>query len=174
MVADSTEPLHRLIEQLFVANVDAVYNVAYRVLWSKADAEDAVQATFVKGFTRIDNLADNSKARPWLLQIAYREAITILRRRRDLPTEPAKMPDTVEQRPGPADRAVASAVAEEISAALKKLNEDERLAVVLRDVEQLSMREVAEVLDIGISAAKMRVHRGRVELRRILSDADVL
>ncbi len=163
-----------MVEELFVANVDAVYNVAYRVLWSKADAEDAVQSTFVKGFTRFDQLGDSSKARPWLLQIAYREAITIVRRRRDFPTDPSEMPEAVSNEPGPADHAIASAVAEQLSIALNTLGEDERMAVVLRDVEQLPMRDVANILDIGLSAAKMRVHRGRAELRRILSDVNVV
>ncbi len=165
--------LHLRIEELFVANIDAVYNVAYRVLWNKADAEDVVQATFVKGFTRLDQLDNGAKARPWLLQIAYREAITVVRRRRDLPTDPTDMPETQSHELGPDGYAIAASVAEQIALALEQLREDERLAVVLRDVEQRPMREVADVLGIGLSAAKMRVHRGRAVLRTLLIEADV-
>ena len=97
-----------------------------------------------------------------------------MRRRRDLPTDPSEMPVSAGHEPGPADHAIASAVAEQLSLALNQLGEDERMAVVLRDVEQLPMRDVADVLEVGVSAAKMRVHRGRAQLRRILSAADVL
>lgn len=173
---ESGEPvgsLHVRIEALFRAHVDAVYNVAYRVLWNASDAEDVVQAAFVKAFTRLDQLEDQAKTRPWLLQIAYREAITIVRRRRDVPTDPTEMPETTSDDHGPDEQAIARTVADQISQALAQLPEDERMAVVLRDVEELPMREVAEVLEIGLSAAKMRVHRGRAELRRLLSSAEV-
>lgn len=169
-LADS---LRARIESLFHDNVDAVYNVAYRVLWNAADAEDVVQSAFVKAFTRLDQLEDQSKARPWLLQISYREAITVLRRRRDVPTDPMEMPDAVSTANGPDEQAIAATIADQISDALSQLGEDERMAVVLRDVEELPMREVAVVLDVGLSAAKMRVHRGRSELRRLLTLAEV-
>lgn len=169
----ATGSLHTRIEALFRAHIDAVYNVAYRVLWNAADAEDAVQAAFVKAFTRLDQLEDSDRARPWLLQITYREAITIVRRRRDVPTDPTEMPETSSTTHGPDELAIARTVADQISEALSQLREDERIAVVLRDVEELPMREVADVLEIGLSAAKMRVHRGRAELRRLLSASEV-
>ena len=50
--------LFERIETLFNEHVDAVYNVAYRVLWKRDDAEDVVQATFVKAFLRLDQLKD--------------------------------------------------------------------------------------------------------------------
>lgn len=169
----ATGSLHARIEALFRAHIDAVYNVAYRVLWNTADAEDVVQAAFVKAFTRLDQLEDAGRARPWLLQITYREAITVVRRRRDVPTDPTEMPETTSQAYGPDEQAIAHTIAEQISGALAQLRDEERMAVVLRDVEELPMREVAEVLEIGLSAAKMRVHRGRAELRRLLTDAEV-
>lgn len=164
--------LHQRVERLFRGHIDAVFNVAYRVLWNRADAEDAVQAAFVKAFTRIDQLADAERERPWLLQIAYREAIAIVRRRRALPVDPSELPEMVDQR-SPEDSAVSGEVVRMINAALLELQEQERMAVVLRDIEELSMAQVAEVLDIGLSAAKMRVHRGRQSLRLILEKAEV-
>ena len=91
----------RLVEELFVIHVDAVFNVAYRVVWSRPDAEDVVQATFIKAFTRLDQLRDRARIRPWLLQVAYREAITVIRRRRDVPVDPAKLPEQARHRSRP-------------------------------------------------------------------------
>lgn len=170
---DLTIPVLQWVEQLFRAHVDGVYNVAIRVLWNRADAEDVVQATFVKAFARIDQLRDPAKARAWLLQVGYREAIGVLRRRRDVPVDPNDLVAGVCAEPNPADVAAASAVAAELSAALLRLSTEERMAVVLRDVEDLPMREVAQVLGVGVSAAKMRVHRGRQRLRVLLDGSEV-
>ena len=90
-----------------------------------------------------------------------------------MPTDPTEMPETSSTTHGPDELAIARTVADQISEALSQLREDERIAVVLRDVEELPMREVADVLEIGLSAAKMRVHRGRAELRRLLSASEV-
>lgn len=169
-----TEQIERRVEALFVAHVESVFNVAYRIVWNRSDAEDVVQATFIKAFTRLDQVRDTSKTRSWLLQVAYREAIAVTRRRRDLPTDPDDMRHQVSSTPGPDDLAVAASVAAELSRALQRLEPQERVAVTLRDVEGLPMREVAEVLGLGLSAAKMRVHRGRNRLRTYLSESGVL
>lgn len=168
------QALYQRIEALFAEHVDGVFNVAYRVLWNRDDAEDVAQATFVKAFLRLDQLEDQTKVRPWLLQVAYREAITVLRRRKDVPVDPAEMPVEASNEKGPEETAIAAAMADQISTALMAMDEDERVAVVLRDVEELPMRQVAEVLGVGLSAAKMRVHRGRQSLRQRLENMEVL
>lgn len=161
------------LEVLFAEQVESVFNVAYRVLWNRADAEDVVQRTFLKALTRLDQLRDPGRVRPWLLQVAYREAIAVVRARREVPTAPEDMPESEVAGAGPAEAAVLSDVARTLSEALGKMNESERVAVVLRDVEQLPTREVAEVLGVGISAAKMRIHRGRASLRELLAGKEV-
>ena len=169
----AADVLNERIESLFREHVDAVYNVAYRVVWNRSDAEDVVQATFIKAFTRLDQLDDSGRLRPWLLQISYREALTVLRRRRDVPTDPMEFPETSSSSDSPEDAVVANDVVGLIGQALRRLDDDERLALVLRDVEELPMREVAEVLEISLSAAKMRVHRGRQSLRQLLESMEV-
>lgn len=157
------------LQRLFDAHLVAVFNVAHRVLWNRADAEDVVQNSFIKAATRLDQLRDENRARPWLLQIAYREAIAVLRKRRETPVDPAQMPDVASAKPGPEEMLMASDLATAVAAALKRLEPDERMAVVLRDIEELPMREVADVIGIGLSAAKMRVSRGRASLRFMLN-----
>lgn len=160
-------------EGLFVDNVDAVFNVAYRVLWNRSDVEDVVQRTFVKAVTRLRQLRDGERVRPWLLQVAYRESIAVIRLRREIPTDPSEMPEDESWAEGPENAAVAAEATRILNDAMAKMESDERLAVVLRDVEQLSMREVAGVLGVGLSAAKMRVHRGRASLRILIATKEV-
>lgn len=166
-------PVLENLEALFVEHVVAVFNVAFRVVWSQADAEDVVQHTFLKAVTRLDQLCDTGRVRPWLLQVAYRESISVLRARREVPMDPERMPEGATNAAGPADSTVAHDVTRILNTALGRMDPDERLAVILRDVERLSMREVAEVLGVGLSAAKMRVHRGRASLRVLVASEGV-
>jgi len=78
------------------------------------------------------------------------------------------LPESPTSMIAPDEAAVASAISLILRDALLALSHDERMAVVLRDVEQLPMAEVASVLGIGLSAAKMRVHRGRQSLRTLI------
>lgn len=169
----SGQALDPRLETLFGEHVEAVYNVAFRVLWDHADAEDVVQTTFVRAGGRLDQLADWTKRRPWLLQIAYRQAIALARDRRDDPQDPSEFHARVCPRPCPEDIVLATELVEHVDAAFARLEHKERLAVVLRDVERMSMHDVAETLGISLSAAKMRVHRGRLSLRALLAAKEV-
>ncbi len=157
------------ITGLFESNADAVFNVAYRIVWNRADAEDVVQTTFIQVYLKMDQLEDQSKARSWLLQIAYRQALNVLRRRKDQPTDPSDLPDQFTSHDAAAEPALRNDLRLTIQSAIDRLPQNLRMAVILRDVEGLPMREVASVLDIGQSAAKMRVARAREQLRTDLS-----
>jgi RNA polymerase sigma-70 factor (ECF subfamily) len=158
----------RLVE-LFESNADAAFNVAYRILWNRSDAQDVVQDAFVKAAGSFDQLRDPGKVRSWLLGITYREALMLLRRRRDVPTDPGRLPDHAGVEPDPATVAIQAELAEALRAAIDRLPDPLRTAFVLRDVEELSIRDVAGVLGIGESAAKMRVTRAREMMRVALA-----
>lgn len=156
------------VERAFTLHVDAVFNVAYRTVWNRADAEDVAQTVFLKAATRLDQLDDDTRLRPWLLQIAYRESIALIRRRRDVPTDFDGVAEIAHPGPTPEDVAQAADLRRILDVALASLDEEVRTAVVLRDVEELSVRDAADVMGVGVSAAKMRIHRGRQKLRSLL------
>ncbi len=161
---------------LFEAHAESVFNVAYRITWNRSDAEDVLQSAFLQAFIHLDDLRNGDRARPWLLRICYHQALTVLRRRRDVPTDPDRLPLQRDSRFNPAgddpsDTIIARDLAETIKSAIAALPENLRLAIVLRDVEGLPMSDVAEILGIGASAAKMRVARGRESLRTTLEGA---
>jgi RNA polymerase sigma-70 factor (ECF subfamily) len=155
------------VTELFELHADSVFHVAWRIVWSAPDAEDVTQATFVRAFTRLDQLREPGRERPWLLQIAYHGALEVLRRRRDVPTDPHELPErpTSEDTERIADRRATVAL---LQSAIDELPGSLRIAFVLRDVEGLSTHEVADTLGIGESAAKMRVARAREQLRMAL------
>jgi RNA polymerase sigma-70 factor (ECF subfamily) len=155
------------LTSLFDAHADSVFNVAWRTLWSVADAEDVTQTTFLRAFSRIDQLRQPDRARPWLLQIAYHSALEVLRRRRDVPTDPAMLPDRSTDE-SPESATIRSETLASLNRAIDALPETLRIAFLLRDVEGLSTNEVAAALGVGESAAKMRVSSAREQLRQTL------
>lgn len=164
-----TPAVRSWLVELFERTVDGAYNVAYRLLWNHADAADVVQNVFIKAVLHRDQLIDAGKARSWVLGISYREALMVLRGRRDTPTDPSRLPDRPAPASDPEELALRSELATLLGEAIDALPDSLRVAFVLRDVEELPMAEVASVLDIGESAAKMRVARGRESLRITLT-----
>jgi len=155
----------RWVTELFEANVGAAFNVAYRITWSRADALDVVQDAFIKAMRKADQLREPTKARSWLLSITYREALGLLRSRRETATDPSDLDGLSGSAEDPSDVVGRRELAALIDAAVMRLAEPLRTAFVLRDVEELPIAEVAEILGIGLSASKMRVARAREQLR---------
>jgi hypothetical protein len=111
------------IEVLFTEHVDSVFNVGYRMTWSRADAQDVTQNTFLKALTHLDQLDDPSKARAWLVAIAYREGLMMLRRQRELPTDPADLAALGGRDRDPVDVVLRGELASMINAAIDRLND---------------------------------------------------
>ena len=130
------------------------------------DAEDLVQETFLRAYRGFDRYEAGTNIRAWLFTILHRVRTDAFRRA-------GRSPQTVEMvDDGPAVPAPQEALAsgaEDIERALLALPEVFRVAVVLRDVEELSYDEIAGVLDIPIGTVMSRIHRGRALLRAALS-----
>jgi len=144
----------------------ALYGTAYRMTRNAHDAEDLVQETFLRAYRGFDRYEPGTNIRAWLFTILHRARTDAFRRA-------GRSPQTVEMAgEGPAVPAPQEALAsgaEDIERALLALPEVFRVAVVLRDVEDLSYDEIAGVLDIPIGTVMSRIHRGRALLRAALS-----
>jgi RNA polymerase sigma-70 factor (ECF subfamily) len=151
------------LEQLYHCYQPQVYALCYRLLERVEDAEDAVQATFVRAFRALPRFRGESTARTWLYRIATNEALGALRRRRESPPleeETLSFPDR------------ASSVIERLAvrAVLARLSPEHRAVLVLRLWEDLSYSEIAAVLGISLPAVKMRLNRARAEFRKQYED----
>jgi len=170
----------RALAALFEAYADRVYRLALSILADPASAEDVVQDTFLSALTHLDSFEGRSQLSTWLHRIAYNAAVSRLRRKPESPLpedEPGEtgedapiMPRSlVEWRLTPEELSAGSEAAAELEAAVRRLPETLRSVFILRDVEGLSTEETAEVLNLGISAVKVRLHRARLTLREMLS-----
>lgn len=153
------------VETLFDDYADGIYTLAARILRDRHAAEDVVGDTFVAVLRNQAPYQGKGPIRAWLYRIAYRQSIAVLRKRRDEPVDPADLVNTAPATPSTESAALAHELAEVVDRAISALDEPLRAAFVLRDVEELSTKEAAEVLGIGESALKMRLARARQSLR---------
>ncbi len=152
---------------------DFVYNVAFRMMGKPEDAEDVAQDAFVSAYRAFDRFRGDSRVTTWLYRITVNAALMRLRkekRARTLTQTGLDDVDLPDWDASPERAASTTELGEKLSEGISMLQPELRAAVVLRDVQGLSNTEAAEVLGISVASFKSRLHRGRVLLRKYLSD----
>src|SRR5882724_4759023 len=168
-------------ESQVLSHLDALYAVACRLTKSPLDAEDLVQDALVKAMRARDQYQAGTNLKAWLFKILTNTFINKYRRG-GLERVVLDGPDADPLADGwvsaasmralrdPENQALRPIVEEEIHRALDELPEEFRLAVVLSDVEELSYKEIAEVMDCPVGTVMSRLHRGRRLLQKRLYD----
>ena len=158
-----------------------VYNLVYRLLDDPSETSDVVQEVFLKIFRNIGSFRGNSSLKTWVYRIAYNEAWNHRRwftrhKRQEIGLERGADEGALsfcDVLPDPGRSAFQIVSDHETHAliedALEDLNPAFRAAVVLRDIEDLSYEEIAEVLGVSLGTVKSRILRGREALRKGLS-----
>lgn len=157
---------------LYDRHSGAVHTVAVRLLVDRRDAEEATQDTFVSAWRHLDSFRGDSAFSTWIHRICVNRCTSILRRRRPVDVDLDRIALHPDPRPGPAAMAGLHHELGEVQAALAQLPEGSRVALVLREVAELSYEEVARVLGISLTAARSRIHRGRTALLDALDATD--
>lgn len=155
---------------------DAVYNLCYRMLGERTEAEDATQEAFIRAYNNIDRYDIARSFKTWLLSIASNHCIDRLRKRRlkylslDDPL-PGDMQLAISSDiPNPEVQVARTQQSEYIQRLLDELPEDDRVGIVLKYWYDYSYTEIAEVLDTTESAVKSRLFRARRTLAEMLGD----
>ena len=165
---------------------DRVYNLILRMCSRPADAEELAQETFLKALKKISQFRGQSSFYTWLFRIATNLTISHQRhlavgriRFHSLATEAgcsgngpcdSQAQLVSDKSPRPEDAMMAEELNHRITDAIEQLDDEFRVAVVLRDVEEMDYNQIAEVLDVPIGTVKSRLHRGREILKEKLSD----
>lgn len=164
----------------------AVYALALRMLGEPETAADVTQEALIAAFRAIGSFTGGA-FRPWLLRIVSNRCIDVFRRRA---RQPAVSLDALLEAEGDAGLPSAPSLASAddwnperaalraetvtaIGAALLRLPEDQRLAILLCDVEGLPYDEIAQVMEVPLGTVKSRIARGRAALRAILTAAEL-
>lgn len=155
-------------EEIFEAYQGMIYNLALRYCADPTRAEDLAQEALLKIATKLHTFRGRSSLKTWIYQVAVNSFRSRLRKRR-LDTrsldEESGPREPVDQTVSPEDRAYGSELNQQLARALARLPEAFREAVVLRDVEGLSYREIAEILGCRPGTVRSRIARGREALR---------
>jgi RNA polymerase sigma-70 factor (ECF subfamily) len=157
----------------FAKLVDAyqvpVYNLCYRMLGDKFDAEDAAQETFIRAYKAMKTYDPKRSFSTWILSISAHYCIDELRRRRLNLTYFEDNPFLEIADPGPTPETSVSESEDQkkIRSLLKSLSDLDRAAVIMFYWYEFSYEEIASALNLTISAVKSRLHRARAQLAKI-------
>src|SRR5438105_3027296 len=159
-----------LFERIVEEYSDRVYGIALRITGDDAEAQDAMQETFLAIFRGLGSYRGQAAFSTWVYRIAVNAALQTRRRRPrtdeqlvDTGYDDLVVVDWSHQVDAEAER---HELAEALERGIRLLPDEYQVVVILRDVEGLSAAEAAAVLQIGEAALKSRLHRGRVLLRK--------
>ena len=174
ILAGNTHEFHDLIRP----HERSVYVMALSLLQNEADAEDAAQEAFLKAFRNLANFRGDAKFGTWLISITLNEARSRLRSRKNVKIESLdESPDGQDQvspallrdwREIPSEALERKEIRLLLQHAVADLPSIYREVFLLRDVEELSVNESAEVLGITVASVKVRLHRARIMLQKKL------
>jgi RNA polymerase sigma-70 factor (ECF subfamily) len=158
-----------------------IYQLAFRYLKNREDAEEVAQDVLLKVFQKIDAFRGDAALSSWIYRITFNAAMSRLREfKQNLPNAPEKAMDdeglplakreVVDWSPLADEAVLRSEMRQTLVAALKDMPVLYRAPVILRDVQGLSTEEASAILHVKEQTLKSRLHRGRLMLREHLSD----
>ena len=161
--------------RLVLAYQGLAYNVAYRILGDADAASDATQDSFLKAYRALSQFRGGS-FKSWLMRIVTNVCYDQIRHRRRRPaesldallTDPDHAPVLINGREGPESHALRAELSQVLQAAIGLLPADQRITLILSDVQGLSYEEIAETMDVSLGTVKSRLSRGRAKLRDLL------
>ena len=164
---------------LFSRHRDRLWALALRTTGHPEDAADALQDAIVAAFTRADSFRGEAQVTTWLHRIVVNACLDRIRRNTVRRAEPLEAVDRPSERPSeqPGDddtarEAEAAVRRDALLAALRQISPEQRVALVLVDIEGYSMAEAAAVLEVPAGTVKSRCSRGRARLAELLRGTD--
>lgn len=165
-------------DHLLRDHVPALYRSAYRWTGAVDRAEDLVQELLVRLFPKLDELRQLERIRPWALRVMYRIFVDQVRRERRSPVQFGNEPpddgaeddgqELIDPNHGPADIVEQELTQDRVVAAWETLNEQQRVVLSMHDIEDYSLPELAQIMDLPVGTLKSRLHRARAKLRELL------
>jgi RNA polymerase sigma-70 factor, ECF subfamily len=179
LVAAAKRGNTRAFEELVLRHKQRVLAVAQRITNNREDAEDVAQESFHKAFLHLGSFQEKSQFSSWLTRISMNEAFMLLRRRRGFLEVLPESPDDgvaapaafVDHSPNPEEFCWLCERTKLLTEAINRLGPNVRSTMLLRDIEERSVKETAKLLSISIGAVKARLFHGRRKLRRTLDPA---
>lgn len=156
---------------------DKVFQLCYRMLGNRHEAEDIAQEAFIRAYVNIHSFNLNKKFSSWIYRIATNLCIDRIRKKKPDYFLDAEVPGTegltmysqiASDSALPEDELESLELQETVQKEISKLPDKYRSVIVLKYIEELSLNEISEILDLPLGTVKTRIHRGREALRQQL------
>lgn len=158
--------------ELVEAYAGRLYNAVARMVGNADDAEDIVQETFLQAFRKLDTFRANSSFYTWIYRIAVNAAINFHRRTKktvSLSVHPDPGRElAVDDDEQPAHRLESQEEAARVQAGLMRLSTEHRQILVMREIDDLSYEQIADILGMPVGTVRSRLHRARLQLKELL------
>ena len=158
-----------------------VFQVCYRMLGNRQEAEDISQEAFMRAYIHLDRFQMNRKFSTWIYRIATNLCIDRIRKKKPDYYLDAEISGSdgltmysqvAASTPLPEDEAEKNEIQNRIYKEIRNLSEKYRAVIVLKYMEELSLQEISEILELPLGTVKTRIHRGREALRKQLKQAE--
>ena len=154
-------------DALVHAYMRPAFQLAYRVVGHREDAEDLVQESFLAAYQYLDSYDSERPFGPWLMRIVLNRGSNLRRSRTRRETEPEV--DAVSTAPSALDESERAEMRVVLTKALANLSERQRMIVTLFDVDGMTSTEIGEMLDLSAGTVRWHLHEARKTLRGVLS-----
>ena len=162
-------------EQLVIRHQDLVFSLAYKLTGNREMANDVAQEAFIRAWKAIEKFRGDSTFSTWIYRITVNTAWTLRRKAKKhntLNIDDTYEPIIIDEKKDPELVAINSDLSSVLINALDKIPIEQRIIVELKNIEGRSHKEIAEYLDISVTAAKVRLHRAHQKLRQILEEVE--
>jgi RNA polymerase sigma-70 factor (ECF subfamily) len=168
LVAAARTGDRRAVDQLLAKYEQPIYRFGLRMCGDEESAREVLQETMIAAFKNLPGFRGDAALSTWLFQIARSFCIKERRGVKPMTELDEQLPDREES---PEVKVHARQIGEALASAIAELPNDQREALVLRDVEGMSAEEAAEIAGVEVGALKSRLHRARLALRHRLAEA---
>ena len=162
-------------EQLVIRHQELVFSLAYKLTGNREMANDVAQESFIRAWKAIEKFRGDSTFSTWIYRITVNTAWTLRKKAKKhntLNIDDTYEPIVIDEKKDPELVAINSDLSSVLVNALDKLPIEQRIIVELKNIEGRSHKEIADYLDISVTAAKVRLHRAHQKLRIILEEVD--
>jgi len=170
-----SENKHEAFEMLVAKYQNRLLNISYGILHNNYDAEDAVQNVFIKVYNHLKDFNRKSSFYSWLYRITINSSYDVIRKRKGLQLFPNFVIDFKQNSQSstqPIDNIEKDEKINEVQEALKKLPVKYRVIIILKEFENLSYKEIANIIGCRIGTVESRLFRARELLRKILKKGE--
>jgi RNA polymerase sigma-70 factor (ECF subfamily) len=173
ITAPSPEQIE-FVERAMATYGRQTYNYAYRLTGNESDARDLTQEAFIRVFRAWQSFREGTSFLSWIYRIVTNLHRDELRKRKGVFVEPLPEDNQPQSRPGldSSHDPIASLHERQLSPvmerALKAMSYDQRVVVVLADIDEYSYQEIADIVGCSIGTVRSRLHRSREQLRRLV------